>query len=94
MHSLQRLAINNEGFVFDPETGNSYTVNQVGKSIIELLREGVPEDELTEKLLEKFDTTKDSLDRDIPDFLRQLKFFSLNDGSPKDSPHVHAGEGK
>ena len=81
MQSLQRLAINQEGFVFDPETGNSYTVNPVGRSIIELLRDGTPEEQLSAKLLEVYETSAEVLDRDIQDFLRQLQFFGLVDNS-------------
>ena len=39
MSRLNRLAINDEGFIFDPETGNSFTVNGTGLFIIKLLKE-------------------------------------------------------
>ena len=46
MGKLERLAINDEGFIFDPETGNSYTVNKTGLFIIKLLKEGKNEEEI------------------------------------------------
>ena len=40
MGKLERLAISDEGFIFDPESGNSYTVNGTALFILRLLKEG------------------------------------------------------
>ena len=77
MGKLERLAINDEGFIFDPETGNSYTVNQTGLFIIKLLKEGKNEEEIVKALTEEFEIGKDEAKRDLVDFLEQLRLYGL-----------------
>ena len=35
---LERLALNESGFVFDPVTGKSFTVNETGMTLLRLMR--------------------------------------------------------
>jgi len=78
--NLQRLAINDEGFIFDPETGNSYTVNKTGLFIIKLLKEGKSEEEIVKALSEKFDVSEEDARRDLVDFVEQLRLYGLLEG--------------
>jgi len=80
MGKLQRLAISDEGFIFDPETGNSFTVNQTALFIIRLLKEGKGQDEIVEALVKEFDVTKEEATRDLIDFLEQLRLNGLLEG--------------
>jgi len=66
-----------EGFIFDPETGNSYTVNQTGLFILELLKEGKSQDEIVDALTEEFEVSPEEAQRDLIDFLEQLRLFGL-----------------
>lgn len=77
MGKLERLAINDEGFIFDPETGNSYTVNKTGLFIIKLLKEGKNEEEIVKALTEEFEIGEDEAKRDLVDFLEQLRLYGL-----------------
>ena len=80
MGKLERLAINDEGFIFDPETGNSYTVNKTGLFIIKLLKEGKSEEEIVKALSEKFDVSEEDAGRDLVDFIEQLRLYGLLEG--------------
>ncbi len=80
MSKLQRLAVNDEGFIFDPETGNSYTVNKTGLFIIKLLKEGKSEEEIVKALSEKFDVSEEDARRDLVDFMEQLRLYGLLEG--------------
>jgi PqqD family protein of HPr-rel-A system len=77
MRKLERLAINDEGFIFDPETGNSYTVNKTGFFIIKLLKEGKNEKDIVKALTEEFEIGEDEAKRDLVDFLEQLRLYGL-----------------
>ena len=77
MNKLNRLAINEEGFIFDPETGNSYTVNRTGFLIIKLLKEGKDEEEILKVLTENFEVTEEEARRDLMDFMEQLKIYGF-----------------
>ncbi len=77
MGKLGRLAINSEGFIFDPETGNSYTINKTGLFILNLLKEEKKTEEIIEKLTEEYDIDREEAMRDITDFIEQLRLFGL-----------------
>ena len=77
MRKLERLAINDEGFIFDPETGSSYTVNKTGFFIIKLLKEGKNEKDIVKALTEEFEIGEDEAKRDLVDFLEQLRLYGL-----------------
>ena len=49
---LMTLAVNKNGFVFDPENGISYTVNETGLFILQKLQSGVTKEEIIDFLTE------------------------------------------
>ncbi len=77
MRKLQRLAINDEGFIFDPETGNSFTVNKTGLFIIKLLKDEISEDEIIKKITDEFEISEEEAQRDLLDFMEHLRLLGL-----------------
>ncbi|MEO2069104.1 MAG: HPr-rel-A system PqqD family peptide chaperone [Desulfurobacteriaceae bacterium] len=77
MDKLSILAVNDEGFIFDPETGNSFTVNKTDLFIIKLLKEGKSEDEIVSHLTNEFEVNEEEAKRDLLDFIEQLKILGL-----------------
>jgi PqqD family protein of HPr-rel-A system len=77
MSNLRRLATNDEGFVFDPATGDSFVVNESAALLIRGLQEGLDESRLTQRLTDRFDVDRDRAAADIDDFLLQLKTLRL-----------------
>ena len=77
MSKFQKLAINEEGFIFDPETGNSYTANQTALFILKLLKEKKTEQEILEILTKEFDVKEEQAKQDLFDFLEQLRIYGL-----------------
>jgi hypothetical protein len=75
--TLKNLAISDTGFIFDPFSGKTFTVSEIGMVIIQSLKNGEDVAFIQNKIMEEFDTTLDQLDRDISDFLIQLKEQSL-----------------
>ena len=77
MQRLRSLALNPDGFAFDPTTGESFTVNTTGLAILEGLREGLTHEGLTGRLVERFEVTPEDASRDVDDFLDHLRAFRL-----------------
>jgi PqqD family protein of HPr-rel-A system len=77
MQRLRSLAINPDGFAFDPTTGESYTLNATGLAILEALRDGRPYESLPDVLAERFGVGRDEARRDVDDFVDQLRAFRL-----------------
>jgi len=77
MGQLKHLAISEEGFIFDPVTGSSFTTNETGLFIISALKEGKKEEEIIKLLAENFEVTKEEALRDLTDFIEQLRYYGL-----------------
>lgn len=74
---LYLLAINEEGFVFDPTTGESFTVNGTGLEILKGLKEKKSLEEIAERITELYTADKDEAERDAADFMDQLRSINL-----------------
>ncbi len=77
MEQLKRLAISEEGFIFDPVTGSSFTTNETGLFILNALKEGKKEKEIIELLTKNFEVSEEEAIRDLTDFLEQLRHYGL-----------------
>ena len=70
---LETLAISPTGFVFDPRSGATFTVNATGRTIIEALREGQGLDATVTLLAGSFDIGRADLRRDVLEYVRMLR---------------------
>lgn len=77
MKVRKNIATSDEGFIFNPSTGDSFSTNGIGAEIIKLLKTEMTIKELSELLLEKYDADRMLLERDLEDFTIQLKEFHI-----------------
>ena len=77
MQRLRSLALNPDGFAFDPTTGESFTLNGPGLAILEGLREGLTHPQLVARLEEGFEVEADDASRDLDDFMDNLRSYRL-----------------
>ena len=78
MHTLRDLAVSESGFLFDPFTGLTFSVNMTGKFILERLRAGADTSAIIDAVRSQFDGCENSdLVRDIQEFLLLLKEYGL-----------------
>jgi len=77
MQKLTQLAINSEGFVFNPATGDSFQVSQTGLAILNSLRDGKSDDEIAQKINDIYEVTLENARRDLADFRGSLKSLGL-----------------
>jgi hypothetical protein len=73
------IAISETGFVFDPNSGESFTLNPIASEIISQLKENRDFDEIKVELLDKYDIDETSLERHYYDFIGMLKQYGLLD---------------
>jgi len=74
---VNNLAINQSGFAFDPTTGESFTLNESAKKIIELISEGLEEKEIAKRVSEEFDVDEKEAYNDVLDFKERLGLYGL-----------------
>ena len=77
MRLKKNIAVSESGFVFDPTTGDSFSLNRIGLEIIELLRQENASDEIIGELLKKYDVDKGSLEKYFYDFTSMLRYYQL-----------------
>jgi hypothetical protein len=71
---LRHLALSDSGFVFDPLTGFTYSVNAAGLFVLSELKKGLSPDAVAERLAEAFEVgTDDDVIRDVEDFVARLR---------------------
>ncbi|MCP4216334.1 MAG: PqqD family protein [bacterium] len=77
MSRLTQLAINPEGFVFDPAFGEVFTVNTAGYLVLVGLRENRSPRLIARQLMEKYDISVDDAEKDVYDFISHLRTYHL-----------------
>ncbi|HCH64358.1 MAG: HPr-rel-A system PqqD family protein [Deltaproteobacteria bacterium] len=70
---LAQLAISPSGFVFDPHTGGTFTVNATGRLILEGVRDGLGLAALTRHLERRFAPGGADLERDVLEYVARLR---------------------
>ena len=74
---IKDIAINETGFVFDPYSGGTFTLNSTGQLIVKALRDGLTHNEIVARLRSEFDGVTVKLDEDVQDFMRTLRELGL-----------------
>jgi hypothetical protein len=77
MNVRKNIAINDEGFLFNPSTGDSFSTNPIGAELINLLKKNVSMEEIIEIICQKYDVDRLLFERDLEDFTIQLKDFNI-----------------
>jgi hypothetical protein len=73
----KNIAVSLSGLVFNPDTGESYTVNPTGSEIINYLKEGKEQSEIGKLIVEKYNVDRQTFEKDFEDFTGFLRNFSL-----------------
>ena len=73
--SLQRLAISENGFVFDPVRGHNFTVNETGLVILRMLQKDNQLAPLLDNLMCEYDAPRRELERDVVEFAGLLRDY-------------------
>lgn len=73
------IATSENGFIFNPATGDSFTSNAIAAEILGYMKSGGSEEEIKKKILENYDVEPNQLERDWDDYMLQLKEANLLD---------------
>ena len=83
MNINKNIAISENGFVFNPSTGDSFSLNPIGTDIIKLLKEEKLVSEIVTELCKKYEVEKYALENDINDFVFILEQYQLIENEGK-----------
>jgi len=77
MRVRKNIATSEEGFLFNPTTGDSFSTNKIGAEIILLMKKDLPIQEVIDTVCEKYDVDSSLFERDLEEFTLQLKDYSI-----------------
>jgi hypothetical protein len=77
MKIRKNIAISEAGLLFNPVTGESFSVNPIGIEILNMIKENKTHEEIYGFLLEKYTTDRTTLDNDFHDFIDLLSHNHL-----------------
>jgi len=79
MRLKKNIATSEAGFVFNPGTGDSFSVNQTGAEILSQLKQDKSPKEIIQLISSRFEVDATQIERDLDDFISQLYTFNLID---------------
>lgn len=77
MKLKKNIAVSESGFLFDPNSGESYSLNKTGQLIVKMISEGKTEDEIKEAILKEYEVESDTLQRYFDEFIMMLQQMNL-----------------
>jgi len=77
MRLKKNIATSEEGFIFNPGTGDSYSTNDIGTDIISLLKDEHPPRMIIDTICAKYDVDQNQFEKDLDDYLSQLKDYNI-----------------
>ena len=77
MRLKSNIAVSESGFIFDPNSGDSYTLNQLAKEILEMLKKDKNDNEISKEITDKYDVDEVVFEQNYFDFLAMLSHHNL-----------------
>ncbi len=77
MKVKKNIAISESGFLFNPSTGDSYSVNPIGQDILKLLKDGKDDAQVIAHVLNNYMTDQNAVEKDLYDFKNMLETYKL-----------------
>ncbi|MBP1357079.1 MAG: PqqD family protein [Sulfolobus sp.] len=80
MELKKRIKLKEEKFgvvVFDTETEKVFVTNNIGKEIIEKLKEGKNLNQIVDELVKEYEEDSEQIRKDVNEFIEQLKKMDL-----------------
>lgn len=77
MRLKTNIATSENGFIFNPATGDSFTSNSIAAEILTYMKAGELTEDIKQKILDKYEVEPTQLERDWDDYMHQLKEANL-----------------
>jgi len=77
MRVRKNIAISENGFIFNPLTGDSFSVNETGVFILQKLKDGENEETIIRNLIDEYELDTSTAEKDFNDFLSMLQSYQL-----------------
>lgn len=73
----KNIAISDSGFLLNPSTGESFSLNPMGVRILNMLKNDMSYLEIEKEILNEYDVSKSMFDKDYQDFKGIMEQYNL-----------------
>ena len=77
MKIKSNIALSESGFIFNPNTGESFTLNPTGQQLFGLIREGKDYIAIRKYFLQNFDAEESIFEKDFEDFMHMMTSYQM-----------------
>lgn len=81
MKIKKNIALSDSGFVFNPSTGESFSVNPIGVEIMQLLRKGKDSNQIKASIIKEYQIDEAMFERDLEDFINMMRHYLLTENN-------------
>lgn len=79
MKIKKNIALSDSGFLFNPASGDSYSVNPIGQDIIQLIQDEKQDDEIVTFITKEYMIDASTVEKDLYDFKRMLTSYKITE---------------
>ncbi len=79
MKLKKNLAVSDSGFLFNPLTGESFSLNPMGIELFQLIKDNTATDEIRNQLMDTYDVDEATFEKDFQDFIGMLQANGLTE---------------
>ena len=79
MRLKSNLAVSDTGFIFDPVSGESYSMNPIGAEIFSMMKNNDTTDSIKRSVLDSYDIDESNFEKDYFDFVSMLNRYNLTE---------------
>jgi hypothetical protein len=77
MNLKKNIALSESGFLFDSNSGDSYSLNDTGKLIVQMIKENKTEGEIIAYFKENYDVEEGIFENNFHDFISMIKNLNI-----------------
>lgn len=83
MKIRNNIALSESGFIFNPNTGESFTLNPTGQQLFGLIRDGKDYKAIRKYFLDNYDTEDSIFEKDFEDFMHMMTSYQMMETDEK-----------
>jgi hypothetical protein len=73
----KNIAVSENGFIFNPLSGDSFSTNPIGQEIFRLIKEQKERGEIVKIIADKYAVEESTIEKDLGDFFQMLLSYQL-----------------
>ncbi len=73
----KNIAVSENGFIFNPLSGDSFSTNPIGQEIFRLMKEQKDRKEIVKIIADKYAADESTIEKDLTDFFQMMLSYQL-----------------